>query len=88
MNSGQTIFAQLMEFLSHYEFQKCVQRYDGERKVKTFSCQDFPQKLWAICSGSLIAFELRDLGSGNALFEKTGETFRDRDQRLEKRAFA
>ena len=40
MNSGKTIFAQLMDFLSHYEFQKCVRRYDGEHKVKTFSCWD------------------------------------------------
>ena len=40
MNSGKTIFAQLMEFLSHYEFQNCVQRYGGDHKVKTFSCWD------------------------------------------------
>jgi hypothetical protein len=40
MNSGKTIFAQLMEFLSHYEFQKCVQRYKGDHKIQTFSCWD------------------------------------------------
>ena len=40
MNSGKTIFAQLMEFLSHYEFQKCVERYGGNHKIKTFSCWD------------------------------------------------
>jgi hypothetical protein len=40
MNSGSTIFSQLTGFLSHYEFQKCVSRYDGEHKVKTFSCWD------------------------------------------------
>jgi len=40
MNSGKMIFAQLMEFLSHYEFQKCVERYAGNHKVKTFSCWD------------------------------------------------
>ena len=40
MNSGKNIFAQLMEFLSHYEFQKCVRRYNGDHKVKTFSCWD------------------------------------------------
>ncbi len=40
MNSGSTIFSQLVGFLSHYEFQKCVSRYDGERKVKSFSCWD------------------------------------------------
>jgi len=40
MNSGSTIFSQLVGFLSHYEFQKCVSRYDGEHKVKSFSCWD------------------------------------------------
>lgn len=40
MYSGKTIFSQLTEFLSHYEFQKCVQRYKGNHKVKTFSCWD------------------------------------------------
>ena len=38
MHSGRTIFAQLMSFLSDYEFQKCVERYDGDYKVKTFTC--------------------------------------------------
>jgi hypothetical protein len=40
MNTGRTVFAQLMEFLPLHEFQKCVQRYDGEHKVKTFTCLD------------------------------------------------
>lgn len=29
-----------MDFLPHYEFQKCVRRYNGHHKVKTFSCWD------------------------------------------------
>jgi hypothetical protein len=37
MNSGNAIFAQLVGFLSHYKFQKCVSRYDGDHKVKPFS---------------------------------------------------
>jgi hypothetical protein len=40
MNSGKTVFTQLMEFLPIYEFHKCVKRYDGEYKVKSFSCMD------------------------------------------------
>lgn len=40
MNSGKTIFAQLMEFLSLYEFRQCVERYNGNRKVQSFSCLD------------------------------------------------
>lgn len=40
MNSGKTIFAQLMEFLSIHEFRKCVKRYNGNYKIKSFSCWD------------------------------------------------
>lgn len=40
MGGGRTIFAQLMEFLPVYEFNKCVARYDGNHGVKSFSCFD------------------------------------------------
>ena len=40
MNSGKTVFSQLMDFLPLYEFHKCVDRYDGHYKVKSFSCWD------------------------------------------------
>ena len=41
MNSGKTVFAQLMDFiLSAYEFRCCVERYHGNYKVKSFSCWD------------------------------------------------
>lgn len=40
MNSGKSIFSQLMDFVPRYEFHKCVQRYNGHHKVKTFSCWD------------------------------------------------
>ena len=40
MNSGKTIFTQLMDFLSPYEFRQCVQRYNGNFKIKSFSCWD------------------------------------------------
>jgi IS4 transposase len=40
MNSGKTIFAQLMDFVPAYEFRKCVERYNGNRKVIRFSCWD------------------------------------------------
>ena len=40
MNSGKTIFAQLMDFVPTYEFRKCVERYNGNYKVKSFSCWD------------------------------------------------
>jgi hypothetical protein len=40
MNSGITIFSQLMDFLPVYEFRQCVQRYDGNFKIKSFTCWD------------------------------------------------
>ena len=40
MNSGKTIFAQLMDFVPAYEFRKCVNRYSGNRKVIRFTCWD------------------------------------------------
>lgn len=40
MNAGRTVFSQLMEFVSTYEFQLCVDRYHGNRYIKDFSCWD------------------------------------------------
>jgi hypothetical protein len=40
MNIGKTVFAQLMEFFPSYEFRKCVERYDGNYKVISFTCLD------------------------------------------------
>ena len=40
MNSGHTVFAQLIQHLPHKEFQKCVARYRGDRYAKNFSCWD------------------------------------------------
>lgn len=40
MNTGKTIFSQVMEFLPLYEFRKCVWRYQGDYKVQSFSCMD------------------------------------------------
>jgi hypothetical protein len=40
MNAGRTIFSQLIEFLPHQEFQKCVARYAGDRYLKNLSCWD------------------------------------------------
>src|SRR5437870_1332553 len=40
MNSGRTVFAQLVAHLSHIEFQKCVARYDGDQHHRSLSCWD------------------------------------------------
>jgi IS4 transposase len=34
MNSGKYVFSQLLEFVSKYEFDKCVKRYDGNYRVR------------------------------------------------------
>ena len=40
MNTGKSIFSQLMDFLPSKAFQRCVKRYQGDYKLKTFSCWD------------------------------------------------
>jgi hypothetical protein len=40
MNSGKSIFAQLMDFLPSKAFRRCVKRYKGDYKLKSFSCWD------------------------------------------------
>lgn len=40
MNQGRTVFAQLISFLSHNEFNRCVTRYNGNKSVRSFSCWD------------------------------------------------
>ena len=40
MNSGKSIFAQLMDFLPSKAFRRCVKRYRGDHKLKSFSCWD------------------------------------------------
>ncbi len=38
MNMGKLVFAQVTAHLPLTTFRRCVARYDGEHKVKTFSC--------------------------------------------------
>ncbi len=40
MDGGRTIFSQLTDFLPQREFRKCVERYGGNHKTKTFTCWD------------------------------------------------
>jgi hypothetical protein len=40
MNRGNLVFAQLMQHLPLTTFRRCVTRYRGEFKVKSFSCLD------------------------------------------------
>jgi len=40
MNDNKTIFAQIMDYLPIKAFRRCVQKYNGNHKVKSFSCLD------------------------------------------------
>ncbi|MDH3771557.1 MAG: IS4 family transposase, partial [Nitrospirota bacterium] len=40
MNTGKTLFAQLMDFLPWTTFTRIVERYDGDRRVRTLSCAE------------------------------------------------
>ena len=40
MYSGEVVFAQLMKFLPRHEFNQCVRRYQGDARVRGFSCRD------------------------------------------------
>lgn len=38
MNSGKYVFTQLLQFINKYEFEKCVARYDGDRRTRGLNC--------------------------------------------------
>ena len=40
MYTGKLIFSQVMDHLPKHIFRKCVDRYQGNRKIKKFSCLD------------------------------------------------
>jgi hypothetical protein len=52
MHSGQYVLSQLLELIHREQFQRCVQRYGGDYKVKQFSCRQqliclvFAQLTW------------------------------------------
>ena len=61
MNSGRTIFSQLIQHLPEKEFQKCVARYNGDSNFRGFSCWD---QLLAMAFAQLTYREsLRDIES-------------------------
>jgi len=40
MNQGRTVFSQLIAFLPDREFRRCVARYEGDARLRGFSCWD------------------------------------------------
>ncbi|MFS4418578.1 IS4 family transposase [Maribacter sp. 2307ULW6-5] len=61
MNNGRTVFSQLMSFLPVYELKKCITRYKGDHRVRTFTCREH---FYVMCFAQLTAREsLRDIES-------------------------
>jgi hypothetical protein len=69
MNSGKSVFAQLMSLIPWYEFSKCVDRYGGDYKVQSFTTR---QQFLVMSLAQLSRREsLRDIESClNAIPEK------------------
>ena len=40
MNKGSTVFAQVLDFLPMHQFRRCVDRYQGNYRVRSFTCFD------------------------------------------------
>ena len=40
MNSGKTVFAQIMQLIPRREFNEIVTRYKGDYRVRNLSCHD------------------------------------------------
>jgi len=38
VNKGQTIFSQIIDFLPQKKFRQCVDRYNGNHRVRSFTC--------------------------------------------------
>jgi hypothetical protein len=61
MNTQPSVFAQIMSFLPQDEFRKCVRRYQGDYRVRRFSCLD---QFFCLAFAQLTYWEsLRDIVS-------------------------
>ena len=59
MQAGRSVLAQLMDFAPKHEFDKCVQRYGGDKRVRRLSCYG---QFLAMCFAQLTGREsLRDI---------------------------
>lgn len=69
MESGETVFAQILQNAPRYEFNRCVSRYRGNHGVKRFSC--WTQFLCMVFAQLTSRQGLRDIETGlNAHHEK------------------
>ena len=56
MNTGKIIFSQVMDYLPMHTFRRCVQRYDGHYKVKTYIPHYKRCKIWNYWEGTKSGF--------------------------------
>lgn len=40
MHAGKYVFSQITDFIPRYEFDQCVERYGGHRRIRTLQCWD------------------------------------------------
>ena len=59
MHLGRTVFSQLLDFLPKPIFDQCVRRYQGNRRIRTFSC--FDQYLCMVFAQITYRQSLRDI---------------------------
>ena len=62
MNTGKTLFAQLMDFLPWSTFDRIVARYNGNRAVRTLPCAAQYQVM-ALCCTNIVPVAGCQLGS-------------------------
>ncbi|MFH1252953.1 MAG: DUF4372 domain-containing protein [Candidatus Uhrbacteria bacterium] len=59
MHQGKYVFSQIMDFVDRYQFDQCVERYNGEFRIKHFTCWE---QFLALAFGQLSFREsLRDI---------------------------
>ena len=97
MNQGRYVFAQLKDFFPRYDFDKCVLKYNGDYRVRSFNCWS---QLLCLVFGQLTHREsLRDIvtclnSRGSSLYHlgiKGGvsrSTLLDANQRRDWRIYA
>ena len=68
MNVGKLVFAQVTQHLPLTTFRRCVARYDGEHKVKAFSCPE----LWLAPVRTFTILIQRPCGRTDSRFRGSG----------------
>ncbi len=67
MNQGQLVFAQLMQHLPLTTFRRCVARYQGERKIKSFTTSMTGEIYSAVRKSTILGLMM----TSNAAIDKT-----------------